>query len=69
MLLPPVSLSIRSFGIEPLRKDGEMGTPSDSSEEEGPTIMRDEGNKGVDRERRTPRAFKHVILFILPLTD
>lgn len=48
MLLPPVSLSIRSFGIEPLCKDGKMGTPSDSSEEEGSTIMRDEGNKGVD---------------------
>lgn len=63
MLLPPMSLSIRSFGIEPLREDGKMGTPSDSSEEEGSTIMRDERNKGVDRERRTPRAFKHGLIY------
>ena len=67
--LSPVSLSIKSFGMAPLDEGGEMGTPLDSSEEEGSTSVRDEGNKGVDRDWRTPRAFKRVVLFILPLTE
>lgn len=62
-VLPPVSLSIKSFGIAPLHEDGEMGTPSDNSEEEGSTSMRDEGNKGVDRDWRTSRAFKRGLIY------